>query len=341
MNQDRVKRPRDRARRRIPMALATLAFALSTWPALGMASTWEKIRISGAGASGWQPVVCSHGTGWQSCELPVTITLSAAPPSIPANGSYTTISALVTDYYGVSTGAGTQLNWTTNLGNLSAPTSVTDENGVAQVNLQSVPVIGNATVTATSSEGGIASILIPFTDNWVAIASLYTPWTNSGSPYNCSAWTPDASTVNAGTAFTQSATCNQAQLAYRQDREQSTTTGAIRNVGNPVALSQVINVTVQQTAIGTMQPPKPPEPVNPWSQCRYSQTWDSSEGGSGFYLWSVAANGKTGSITWNTFTITTVFEPGNLTQYTFQGVTYYRGPLRGSTSGSPNYEVCR
>jgi len=90
-----------------------------------------------------------------------------------------------------------------------------------------------------------------------------------------------------------------------------------------------------------MQPPKPPEPVNPWSQCRYSESYDGSEGGSGFYIWSIAANGKTGSITWNTFFITTLFEPGNITQYTFEGVTYYRGALRGKTDGSPNYEVCR
>ncbi len=326
------------------MALATLACTLTTWPVITAASTWERIRISGSGASGWQPVVCSQGQGWQSCEMPVTITLTAAPPTIPANGSHTTITATITDYYGVNIGAGTQVTWKTNLGTLSAPTSETNENGVALVSLQSVPVIGSATVSATSTDGGAAAILIPFTDNWVAIASLFTAWANNGSPYNCSAWSPGPSTVSAGVAFTQSATCNQAQLAYRQDREQSTTTGAIRNVGNPVPLSQIINVTIQQTAIGTMQPPEPtqpPKPTNPWSQCRYSETYDGSEGGSGFYMWSIAANGKTGAITWNTFMITTLFEPGDITQYTFEGVTYYRGPLRGSTSGSPNYEVCR
>ncbi|MBM5459092.1 Ig-like domain-containing protein [Pseudomonas sp. P66] len=272
--------------------------------------------------------------------MPITITLSAAPPSIPANGSSTTITATVTDYYGVSIGAGTQVNWTTNLGTLSVPTSETDENGVAEVNLQSVPVVGSATVTATSSEGGVASILIPFSDYWIAISSLYTAWANNGAPYNCSAWSPAASTVNAGTTFTQSANCNQAQLAYRQDRQQSPITGVIRNVGGPVPLSQVVNVTAQQTATGTKEQPKPPEPTHPWTQCRYSISYNGSEGGSGYYVWAMAADGKNGALTWNTFLITTWF-PGNPTQYTFEGVTYYRGAYRATVDGSPNYEICR
>lgn len=50
-------------------------------------------------------------------------------------------------------------------------------------------------------------------------------------PYSCSAWSPDASTINKGTAFTQSAVCYQNQIAYQQNREVSLVTGQVRNVG--------------------------------------------------------------------------------------------------------------
>lgn len=334
--------PRQLQRKVDSLALAALACALIAWPAIADAkSSWERIRISGSGANGWQPVVCAHGAGWQSCEMPITINLSAAPPSIPANGSNTTITATVTDYYGVSIGAGTQVNWTTSLGTLSVPTSETDENGVAEVNLQSVPVVGSATVTATSSEGGVASILIPFSDYWIAISSLYTAWANNGAPYNCSAWSPAASTVNAGTTFTQSAICNQAQLAYRQDRQQSPITGVIRNVGGPVPLSQVINVTAQQNATGTKEQPKPPEPTHPWTVCKFSLVYSDADGGSGYYIWATSTNGSDfAAVTWNTFLITG-WVGRHTTQATFDGVTYYRGAWRSNELGADQYEVCR
>lgn len=219
-------------------------------------STWSEIRTSGAGTGGWQPIVCENGDGWRSCEMPVTIALVASPISLPATGEITTITATLTDYYGVGLGAGIVVNWKTTDGSLSAIQTSTDSNGLTSIALRSSPTLGGATVTATTSEeGGQGAIFIPFTDKWIAIASLYTGWSNSGVPYNCTAWSPDTSTVTAGQAFTQNASCIQNQVAYRQDREQSLVTGAIRNTGSPVALYQSISMTISQEAIGTKQTP--------------------------------------------------------------------------------------
>ncbi|MBM5458590.1 Ig-like domain-containing protein [Pseudomonas sp. P66] len=269
--------------------------------------------------------------------MPINIVLAAAPPSIPANGSMTTITATLTDHYGVSIGAGTQVHWQTTLGTLDAPTTETDEDGVATVHLKSVPVIANATVTATSSEGGLATILIPFSDYWVAIASVYTAWANNGAPYNCSAWSPAANTVAAGTSFTQSASCNQAQIAYRQDRQQSPITGAIRNVGGPVPLSQVINVTATHSTVGTMPPPKP---TTPWSECKFDMEWHGMTF-SGQYFWVVSGY-DFDSVVWDTAGMApTAWVPAGTTKVTVDGVTYYRGDWVQTQDGARQHQICR
>lgn len=234
------------------MQICALAVAI-LWSGFAQAQTWQGIRISGNGASGWQPVVCDNsGGGWRSCEMPINLELIANPVSLPATGQVATITAKLTDYYGVGLGEGIIVKWTTTSGTLSAAQSETNEDSVATVQLRSSNVIGNATVTAiTSEDGGTGSIVIPFTDQWVPIAPLYTAWADYGGPYNCSPWTPDASTVNSGSSFTQSATCSQNQIAYRQDREQSSVSGAVRNVGGAQPLYQTIQVTRTQSAVGT------------------------------------------------------------------------------------------
>lgn len=223
------------------------------WSGLAPAQAWKGIRISGSGASGWQPVVCDDsGGGWRSCEMPINIELIANPVSLPATGQVGTIVAKLTDHYGVGLGKGLIVHWTTTSGTLSAEQSETNEYSIATVQLHSSNVIGNATVTAvTSEEGGTGSIVIPFTDQWVPVAPLYTGWADYGGAYNCGAWSPAASTVTAGASFTQSATCSQNQIAYRQDREQSSVTGAVRNVGGAQPLYQTVQVTQTQNAIGT------------------------------------------------------------------------------------------
>ncbi|QIZ22977.1 Hypothetical protein (plasmid) [Pseudomonas putida] len=237
-----------------PRGMHTFAVvAAILWSGLVPAQTWKGIRISGSGASGWQPVVCDNsGGGWRSCEMPINLELIANPVSLPATGQVATITARLTDYYGVGLGEGINVQWTTTSGSLSAAQSETNEDSVATVQLRSSNVIGNATVTAiTSEDGGTGQIIIPFTDQWIPIAPLYTAWADYGGPYNCSPWTPDASTVTSGSSFTQSATCSQNQIAYRQDREQSSVSGAVRNVGGAQPLYQTIQVTRTQSAVGT------------------------------------------------------------------------------------------
>lgn len=69
-------------------------------------------------------------------------------------------------------------------------------------------------------------------ESWVSIGSLYGEWINNGPLYDCTNWNPATSTVNAGVQFQQEATdCKQNQNRTKQDREQETTTLAIRNIG--------------------------------------------------------------------------------------------------------------
>lgn len=57
-----------------------------------------------------------------------------------------------------------------------------------------------AAVTESQTVGGQSSTRTYLMD--------FNPWADSGSYYGCTAWTPDASTIASGTAFTQSANCS-------------------------------------------------------------------------------------------------------------------------------------
>ena len=88
--------------------------------------------------------------------------------------------------------------------------------------------------------------------NWVATTPTYTAWVNSGALYGCT-WTPDPSTVNSGVSFTQNATnCSQNQTRNRQNREQETTTLAIRNTGAVIVENQTLtNQSNSRSSVGT------------------------------------------------------------------------------------------
>ena len=103
------------------------------------------------------------------------------------------------------------------------------------------------TIAASSTRSAIGT-----QETWVATTSTYTAWANSGVVTSCSNWSPDPSTVASGQSFTQTATnCSQAQTRTRQDREQETTTKAIRNKGSAVAESQSIAASSTRSAVGT------------------------------------------------------------------------------------------
>lgn len=261
---------------------------------------WQPIRTS-SNASGWQKVVCDNANaGWRSCEMGLTVVLTAAPAALAATGETTTITATVTDYYGGNVGSGTTLNWSKTDGALGAPQSATDVNGQAFVTLTSSSTIGGASVTGATSEGS-GSLYVPFTDKWLAIGPTYTAWANTGTPYSCTGWSPAASTVAQGSFFTQYQNCNQNQIAYQQNRQQSAVTGQIVNVGGPIPLYQTIVITQSQGAVGTLPPPQPPKPPAPvctvvqggnvktpvigWSQ-------NNNDG-----MWSLYDQGATGIVT--------------------------------------------
>lgn len=90
---------------------------------------------------------------------------------------------------------------------------------------------------------------------WEKYASLYTSWVNSGTPYNCTNWTPLANSITDGQTFEQSATdCNQKQTRNAQDREKNKTTQEIRNIGKSYIEENVIsNVPSKQNATGTLK----------------------------------------------------------------------------------------
>ncbi|MEG0870288.1 MAG: hypothetical protein RSG77_25070, partial [Hafnia sp.] len=78
-------------------------------------------------------------------------------------------------------------------------------------------------------------------ETWVAIAPTYTAWTNTNALYGCAAWTPAPSTKTATATFAQTASdCETDQTRNRQDREQETTTLAIRNKGAVVTEKQTL-----------------------------------------------------------------------------------------------------
>jgi hypothetical protein len=261
---------------------ALAALILSGVATIAVADAWKPIR-SGAGSDGWKQVVCDRsGNGWRSCNMGLTITIQSNPGSVAAAGEQATLVATVTDYNGNNAGKDVQIDWTTTDGNLNAPSTITNDAGQTSVVLTSSHNIGSSTVTATSpAEGGTGQLTIPFTDKWVATSAVFSAWQNNGDPYSCSAWTPDPSTVEKGTTFTQSASCSQNQIAYQQNREVSLITGQIRNVGTPIALYQTVPVTINQQASGTKQS----TPSCAWTSAQrhgiYATGWSHSVGTDG------------------------------------------------------------
>lgn len=138
------------------------------------------------------------------------------------------------------------------------------------VTINTTPVTGKAaTLTASGSAGTTTYTLTTqnsigikttanvnvTTQNWIATSSTYSSWTNSSGVYNCSNWSPDPSTVNAGQTYTQTATnCYVNQTRTRQDRQYETGSGQYRNIGAAVTESQIVGgQSSTRTATGTRE----------------------------------------------------------------------------------------
>lgn len=297
----------------IKLILLTLSVFLAP---LSASAGWKEIRTTAAGKTGWVSLVCEKSGGWNSCELDLVIKLTASPTQLVANGEQSYIEATVTDANGDPVEAGVKIAWSTTNGAVSAPATWTDANGKTAVILTSSWTLGGGAVTATAADyGGSGAIWVPFIDKWVAYPSDYTAWANYGSVYSCSGWTPDPSTVAAGTWFTQWASCWQTQIQYRQDRVQSVVTGAVSNNGAPVALFQAIAVSISQSAVGT----QPTGPICEYSGDTYITRVSSCRGGgtvASFYHGTKLNNGA-GQI-------------GGIPAWNLGGVIYYGGLLMRS-----------
>jgi hypothetical protein len=102
-----------------------------------------------------------------------------------------------------------------------------------------------ATVTMTRVSTGTKPV-------WFAAAPLNSTWVNTADAAVCTTWTPDPSTISAGTSFQQTSTdCKQNQTSTSQPREQNATTLAYRDSGVAQTLSQVVTVTMTRSATGT------------------------------------------------------------------------------------------
>ena len=126
---------------------------------------------------------------------------------------------------------------------------------------------------------GLRSVIVNVIETWIATTPTYTSWVNSGGIYGCANWSPDPSTVNTGVGFTQTATdCEQNQTRNRQNREQETTTLAIRNSGSVIVENQTLtNQTSTRAATGTKLV----------QICKYdSRNIASTEAGYTSFLWN-------------------------------------------------------
>lgn len=108
-------------------------------------------------------------------------------------------------------------------------------------------VTENQNISATSTRNSIGT-----KESWVATTAVSTDWVDTGVVTGCSIWTPDPSTIPVGTTFPQTATdCSQSQTRSTQNREQETTTGAIRNNGAAFNEMRTVPASSTRNATGT------------------------------------------------------------------------------------------
>jgi hypothetical protein len=105
----------------------------------------------------------------------------------------------------------------------------------------SVVAAGNTVESQTLSNQTSTQTATGTKETWMATTPTYTAWTTTNGQYACSNWSPAGSSKTATGLFTQTATdCKTDQTRNRQDREQESTTLAIRNKGAVVAEAQTL-----------------------------------------------------------------------------------------------------
>lgn len=257
------------------------------------------------------------------------------------SGTTKTSNPIIVSVYGLPTigaitaptvinyGSAFTLSWSgTNIANYTVKGNVAASGvpvaGVARGNTASLAITPQAagtynyTVTGMNAAGVNAAPRVSANvkvEQWVAIASTYTGWANSSGFYNCSAFSPAASEINAGTGFYQTQYCYLNQSRTRQDRIQEVATGEVRNTSAVTESQTLTNQPNTQYAIGT----------KPTIVCRY----DSGN------QWQIVVVGGAQSlvnVVWNGGTKATSPQYAgsgaiNITQITgWDGKSYTRGP---------------
>lgn len=166
---------------------------------------------------------------------------------------------------------------------------------------------------------------------WQPYDSLVGEWANVGGVYGCTNWSPDPATVDAGTLFTQTATdCKQAQERVIQDRERDAVSGAIRNTGESTTESQVVTASSSREATGTKTAPT----------CLYSTNSPMS-----YWVFHNTTSSVYRSPYYNGVQLPVKMTGGNggnqWTQFTVNGVTYYRGTYVRRDGDYRYYSICR
>ena len=170
------------------------------------------------------------------------------------------------------------------------------------------------------------------TNFWEKTDSVYSSWSNSGSPYNCSNWTPNASTIQMGQSFEQTATdCNQKQTRTVQEREINKKTQEVRNVGATYNEEKIVlNAKSTQTSVGTNN-----------NECDY--VYGSSNTMSSWIRNSADTQVE---IWWKGTKLTTIKPPSEATSYPVSGFMYSRSTqiqlsLRTNDSYYYYHRICR
>lgn len=131
-------------------------------------------------------------TGTTYTSAPATVDVSATPTSINGGGvDASTITALVADVNGTPI-ASQQVSWTTDLGNLSSATSMTNGSGQATVNLTSTNG-GTATVRGSVTGGAFGAVAVTVIPPTPTPTPTSTPTsTPTNTPTNTPTSTPTA-----------------------------------------------------------------------------------------------------------------------------------------------------
>ncbi|EMT4910961.1 hypothetical protein AB1100_004144 [Pseudomonas aeruginosa] len=102
-------------------------------------------------------------------------------------------------------------------------------------------------------------VKIPLDNNiqyykWSVTEAVFSEWTNNGSAYGCSNWSPSPTSITISELFIQTATdCSQDQVRTVQDMEVDEISGSTRSVGEPYTQYRTIGAISTRDAVGSLE----------------------------------------------------------------------------------------